>query len=115
MYKLLVLPNFQKYKRGIHEEGSYILILPYGVNNSKHEALWGHFCTNSSFAFMDLKYPNRKKFLDEYFGEGNWEFELYDFTTTKEFERYCQDIAQECDLEKLTEQFEYYKTNNIYL
>jgi hypothetical protein len=114
-YKLLAFANFKGFKKFSKEEGPYVLVVPYGVIKEKQEALWGHFCTNSSYAMKDLQYPNRKKFLDEYFGEGNWEIELYEFTTLEEFKSYCEKIAVECDLDKLEKQLKDYKDNDIHL
>jgi hypothetical protein len=115
MHKLLVVPNFKKFRQYWDEEGLYVLILPYGVVNKKREALWVHFCSSKNFAMGDLKYPNRTKFLNEYFGEGNWEFEFYNFDTQKQLEEYCKEIAVICDLDKLDRQFKKYKKENIHL
>ena len=111
--KLIAFANFQDFKKNQKEEGTYVLVLPYGVVNKRREALWAHYCSNVEYAMIDLKYTNRSKFLNEYFGEGNWEIEFYEFKTVEESEKYCKEIAVECDLDKLDKQFEDYKANDL--
>ena len=115
MYKLLVVANFKSYEKGKKEEGSYVLVLPYGIVSKTNEVLWGHYCSSTGWAIRDLQYTNRKKFLDEFFGVDNWEFELYDYTTNEELESYCKEIVAKCNLEKLKQQYIYYKEHEIHL
>lgn len=92
--KLLVVPNFSNFKKGYNEDGSYILVHPQ-YYNEKQDVLWGHWCSNLSFAFYDLQYPNRKDFLNEIFGIDNWEFYFYKFSTIEDFKDYVSTIENE--------------------
>ena len=89
-FKLFVVPQFKGFKEGWlgTQEGLYVLVFPQQYVEQK-TGLFGHCCTNLSFAMSDLQYDERKKFLNKLLGAGNWEFELVVFQDEKSFLEKC--------------------------
>ena len=55
--------------------GVYYLV-SVDLHKAENKPMWSHMCSNANWAMNDLQYPSRKKFLDDFFGEHEWEFVL---------------------------------------